>query len=64
LLAFAKCMRTHGVSAFPDPREVNGRAAVPPSRPDRCHADVTPGGRRSDPRAALHQAKRVDQERL
>jgi hypothetical protein len=28
LLAFAKCMRTHGVPAFPDPREVNGRAAT------------------------------------
>jgi hypothetical protein len=28
LLAFAKCMRTHDVPAFPDPREVSGRAAT------------------------------------
>jgi hypothetical protein len=29
LLAFAKCMRTHGVPAFPDPQVVNGHISTP-----------------------------------
>jgi hypothetical protein len=29
LLAFAKCMRSHGVSAFPDPQVVNGHINFP-----------------------------------
>ena len=29
LLAFAKCMRSHGVPAFPDPQVVNGHINIP-----------------------------------